>query len=326
MKKETIYARYCSSALWTLLLVSGAVAQEPPVILDVQVENSVLYVGDVTDQSRVARSPVPVTPIAQAQLGNFTRNIFLADVTAINGTRAKGVVAVAFQALRLNTAPAVGAAIADVNRQGINEVVYEFLKADGTSYGTIFGLDLVGSGPLAIIGGTGAFLGARGTGTILDANPVQRVTSQAEDPSMRRINGGGRFRSVFQIYPMFRPEVLVGPNGPVIIHSDYSAITSDRPARRGEILILYAKGLGPTTPSVNPGDRYPREPFAVVNSPVEVLVDGRPSPAINQVGLPGSSDVYHVAFRVPDDTAAGTARVQISAAWVTGSAVPIQVR
>jgi uncharacterized protein (TIGR03437 family) len=125
---------------------------------------------------------------------------------------------------------------------------------------------------------------------------------------------------------MFRPEVLVGANGPVIVHSDYSAITSDRPARPGEILILYAKGLGPTTPSVNPGDQYPSEPFAVVNSPVEVLVNGRPSPAINQVGLPGSSDVYHVAFRVPEDTVAGAARVQISAAWVTGSAVPIQVR
>jgi len=59
---------------------------------------------------------------------------------------------------------------------------------------------------------------------------------------------------------------------------------------------------------------------------VEVLVNGKPSPTINQVGLPGSSDVYHVAFRVPDDTGAGTARVQISAAWVKGSAVPIPVR
>jgi uncharacterized protein (TIGR03437 family) len=125
---------------------------------------------------------------------------------------------------------------------------------------------------------------------------------------------------------MFRPEVLIGQNGPVIIHSDYTAVTPDKPARPGEVLILYAKGLGPTTPAVNPGERYPGAPFAVVNSPVEVLVNGRSSPAINQIGLPGTSDTYHVAFRVPDDTAAGAATVLVSAAWVTGPAVSIPVR
>ena len=143
---------------------------------------------------------------------------------------------------------------------------------------------------------------------------------------MRRSNGGGRGTYVIQLIPMFRPEVLMGATGPVIIHSDYSAITSDKPARPGEVLILYAKGLGPTIPSVNPGDSYPGAPFAIVTSPVEVLVNGKPSPAINQIGLPGSSDTYHVAFRVPDDTTAGGANVQISAAWVKGAAVPIPVR
>jgi len=194
------------SATVLAVLLLPAAAQELPTVLDVQVENSVLYVGDVTDLSRLARSPVPVAPVSQAQLGNFTRNIFLADVTAINGTAAKGQVATMVQVLRLNTAPPTGAAIADANRPAINHVVYEFLKADGVSYGTLWGMELVGAaGGLSIIGGTGAFLGARGSATLLDANPVQRVTSQAEDPSMHRANGGGRFRSVFQIFPMFRP-------------------------------------------------------------------------------------------------------------------------
>jgi uncharacterized protein (TIGR03437 family) len=212
-----------------------------------------------------------------------------------------------------------------VNRQGINQSATEFLKPDGTSYGTIFGLHLAGAGE-TIIGGTGAFLGARGTVTILDANPLQRVTSQAEDPSMRRINGGGRFRAVFHIYPMFRPEVLIGPAGPAVFHSDYSPVTAGSPARAGEILIVHAKGLGRTTPSLNPGDVFPSNPLAVANSPVEVLVNGRSASAINQVGVPGATDTFRVDFRVPDDTAAGNASVQISAAWVKGSAVPIPVR
>jgi len=323
MKRATAFAA-CLAAILHGLSPAPAAAQEPPVILDVRIENSVLYIGDVTDQSRVARSPVPVPPLPQAQLGNFTRNIFLGDVTAINGTPAKGVSAVAFQSLRLNTAPVPGAAMADVNRTGINQAVTEFLKPDGTSYGSIFGLSLVGAGD-TIIGGTGAFLGARGTATVLDANPLQRVTSQAEDPSMRRIHGGGRFRIVFQIYPMFRPEVLIGPAGPAVFHSDNTPVTADRPARAGETLIVHAKGLGGTTPSLNPGDVFPSEPLAIATSPVEVLLNGKSSPAINQVGVPGTTDTYRVDFRVPDDTAAGTASVQISAAWVKGAAVPIQV-
>jgi uncharacterized protein (TIGR03437 family) len=131
---------------------------------------------------------------------------------------------------------------------------------------------------------------------------------------------------VIQLYPMFRPEILAGQNGPVIIHEDYSLVTSAKPARSGEVLILYAKGLGPTTPSVNPGHLYPGAPFAVVNSPVEVLVNGKAAPAINAIDLPGTNDIYHVAFRLPDDTTAGTASVQISAAWVKGSAVGIPIR
>jgi uncharacterized protein (TIGR03437 family) len=153
-----------------------------------------------------------------------------------------------------------------------------------------------------------------------------RTTSQAEDPSMRRVNGGGRGTYLIQLFPMFRPEVVIGATGPVIIHSDYTLVTSDKPARPGEVLILYAKGLGPTTPSVNPGDLYQDSPFAVVNSPVDVLVNGKAARAINAIGLPGTNDIYHVAFRVPDDTISGPASVQISAAWVKGSAVGIPIR
>jgi len=327
MNKETSWKLTCGSVFWTLLLVSGAAAQDLPTILDVQVENSVLYVGDVADQSRLARSPAPVAPVPQAQAGNFTRNVFLADVTAINGIAAKGEVVSMVQVLRLNTSPPISAAIADANRPAANHVVYEFLKADGVSYGTLWGMELVGAaGGLSIVGGTGAFLGARGSATVLDANPVQRVTSQAEDPSMRRINGGGRFRSVFQIFPMFRPEVLLGDSGPALFHADFSLVTAASPARPGETLIVYARGLGPTIPSLNPGGVFPSEQLAVATSPVEVLVNGRSSPAINQVGVPGTSDTYRVDFRVPDETVAGLANLQLSAAWVKGAAVRVPVQ
>ena len=80
---------------------------------------------------------------------------------------------------------------------------------------------------------------------------------------MRRINGGGRARYILQITPSFRTEILIGANGPTVFHSDFSPVTSDRPARPGETLIAYTKGLGPTRPGVNPGDPFPSDPLAV---------------------------------------------------------------
>ena len=77
---------------------------------------------------------------------------------------------------------------------------------------------------------------------------------------------------------------------------------------------------------MNPGDPFPSEPFAVVISPVEVLVNGKSSAALNQIGVPGTTDPFRVDFRVPDDTQTGQATVQLSAAWVKGAAVHIPIR
>jgi hypothetical protein len=100
---------------------------------------------------------------------------------------------------------------------------------------------------------------------------------------MRRVLGGGTGRFLLQIWPMFRPEVVTTSAGPLILHSDWTLVSTAKPAERGEVLIAVAKGLGPTVPGVSPGDPFPSDPFAAVTSPVEVLVDGKSSPAINQV-------------------------------------------
>ena len=315
---------------WAALLLSlSASAQEVPVILQVDVENQVRY-GGLAEPAQIATSPVPVmSSITQL---NFTRPIVIGDIVAVNGSPAKGAMVSLENGVRLTPTPTVplpGGAISDAMQPSVVILSLDFLRSTGERIGSIFSLGFPPPGQPgpggAIVGGTGAFVGARGT-MATAAGITIRTTSQAEDPSMRRVNGGGRGTYIIQLLPMFRPEVLIDANGPVIIHADYAAVTSDKPARPGEVLILYAKGLGPTTPSVNPGDPYPGAPFAVVNSPVEVLVNGKSSPAINQIGAPGTKDTYRVDFRVPDDAAAGTAKVQLSAAWVTGAEVAIRVR
>jgi uncharacterized protein (TIGR03437 family) len=56
----------------------------------------------------------------------------------------------------------------------------------------------------------------------------------------------------------------------------------------------------------------------VVNSPVEVTVNGQDAEVLDAVGYPGAVDEYQ-NFRVPPDTAKGSATIQVSAAWITGA-------
>ena len=124
---------------------------------------------------------------------------------------------------------------------------------------------------------------------------------------------------MFQVIPMDYPQVTG------VFHTDFSPVTPSNPARAGETLIAQATGLGPTLPGVDPGQPFPATPQAV-NSPVDVIVNGKASPVANKVGWPGRVGVYRVDFQVPDGTAAGDATVQLSAAWIQGPATSLTVR
>lgn len=326
--------RLAVSFLCTLIVSVGLFAQEGPSLLQVDVENWVNYGYDVTDLAKLAKSPGPVVAAAPT---NFSMWVSAMDITSINGSPAKGAVVGFTQVVGLTPNPRSGQGIGDMIRNGEQRMAFEFLKPDGSLIGNIYVLGLSGgtpppgsptgvvAGSFAIIGGTGAFAGARGTASPYPRqNP--RSASQTEDPSMRRINGGGKGGFYIQIWPMSRPEVVLTPTGPAVLHLDFSAVTSESPAKKGEILIACAKGLGPTTPGVNPGDSFPNDPLVVVTSPIEVLVDGTASPAINQVGFPGTTDNYRVDFRVPETAPSGMVAIRLSAAWVKGSEVRIPVQ
>lgn len=131
----------------------------------------------------------------------------------------------------------------------------------------------------------------------------------------------------FQIVPAESPEILALPAGPAIVHSsDFTLVTPDKPAKAGEILTLYASGLGPTRPGVDPGKPFPATGLQVVNSPVQVVVNGTAAPAMWAGGYPGAVNTYQVNFRLPDDTASGLASIGLNVAWISGSEVRISVK
>jgi uncharacterized protein (TIGR03437 family) len=228
--------------------------------------------------------------------------------------------------------------VADIVRTGISDYLLEVQQADGTLVGNIHTLGFSGGtspagaplgGNLVLVGGTGAFVGARGqvANLVLPGAAPPRLASVTEDPARRRINGGsGRVRFVVQLYPMARPEIVTIASAPAIFHADFSPVTAARPARTGEVIILRAAGLGPTRPGVTLGQPFPSDLLQEVNSPVEVLVGGRQADVLNKVGWPGAIDTYRVDFRIPDGIPTGLATVQLSAAWIAGSSVQIPIQ
>jgi uncharacterized protein (TIGR03437 family) len=126
---------------------------------------------------------------------------------------------------------------------------------------------------------------------------------------------------------MSRPEIVMTTGGPAVTHSnDFSLVSASKPAAAGEVLSLFATGLGPTRPGLSPGEPFPSSPLAVVNSPIEVTVNGKSAEVLGAVGYPGTVDGYQMNFRVPPDTAKGTAAIHVSAAWIPGAPVNIQVQ
>src|SRR5215831_4777553 len=143
----------------------------PPAILEIDVENLVEYDTDISDWGKVASDP----GVTHAMLPrNFDSATGIADIVAVNGQPAKGTIAFRASGFLMSAAPKAGGAVADITRVSIRTVAVEILQRDGTPVGTIMAVGMGGGLPppgaplaitqtnFAIVGGTGAFLGARG--------------------------------------------------------------------------------------------------------------------------------------------------------------------
>lgn len=317
-------------------LCSIASAQTPQAtILTIETENVVRYAENFanpqqngTSATMGAQTATPATFYPATNIG---------DIVAINGQKSKGAIVARMFWVGLSSNPSGSQGIADVNRFEAMDIVLEIQKADGTAVGTIVLSGITGGAPplgapksaiggsFAVIGGTGAFLGARGqAATVLS---TRRASSTFENPISRRIFPSGLWKLVVQLIPMRTPEVGLTATGPAIVHSsDFSLVTAAKPARAGEVLTLFASGLGPTLPGVEPGQAFTASPLQTVSSPIDVLVNGKAGEVLYSGGYPNTVDNYQVNFRMPDGVASGLASVQLSAAWVVGAEVKISVQ
>jgi len=306
-------------------------------LLKIDIQDYVPYNYDVYDNQKFASAPVltPIVPMGAKAFGFF---VFIGDIVAVNGKPVKGLWTARATGFSFEPNAVPGHSIADLTRGNVIDMYWEILQVDGTPIGTLAASGLTRGSPppgaplsqtgdnLSITGGTGAFLGTRGQAGVIDLGSP-RQASVVEDPASRRTIGGAKRSYVLHLIPMFVPQIVTTANGPAVAHSsDFSPVTASKPAAAGEILSLFATGLGPTVPRVDPGQPLPSSPLASVNSPIEVTVNGKPAEVLAAVGFPGAVDGYQVNFRVPPDTVKGVATIQVSAAWVAGAPVRITVQ
>jgi uncharacterized protein (TIGR03437 family) len=313
---------------------AGAQQLGAPTVLVLDERNGVNYNEDTADVTKFATSSA-IVPVSS--MPSWTNGTGFLDIYAINGQAVKGLHSYRFTKFGLSTtALTPGVAISDVARLSLIQHVWEIQDANGVAIGTIMGQGFA-NGPappgspaaqqssnISIVGGTGAYVGVRGTigGTALPIGlpaVAQRQASVIEDPAYRRVNGGGLARWVMTIYPGDAPQVIS------VAHADTSAVSNARPAVAGELLTLVASGLGPTRPNTEPGQAFPTTPQAQVNAPVNVLVNGRSATITQAIGYPGSFNQYLLYFNVPSGVA-GLASVQLTTGFLAGPGVYIPVQ
>jgi uncharacterized protein (TIGR03437 family) len=336
MKKTTkvLCAGMLALAMWPW---SGEAQTTGAAILRIDIANYVPYTYD-TDIQKFATAPV-LTPASGPGGGRaFQFFVFIGDIVAVNGKPVKGLWTARGTTFSFDPNAAPGHSTADVTRGNVIDMYWEIAQLDGTPIGTLSASGLTRGTPppgapsaqtgdnLSIIGGTGAFLGVRGQAGVIDLGSP-RQASVVEDPASRRTIGGAKRSYVLHLLPMLTPEILISQNGPAVVHaSDGSLVTPAKPAQAGEILSLYASGLGPTFPGIDPGQPFTADPRQVVSSPLDVTVGGASATVLYAGGYPGAVNGYQVNFRVPAGVQSGMANIQLSAAWIAGSQVKIAVQ
>ena len=316
----------------------GLGAQTPPgAVLKIDLKDFVPFQVDVSDYAKLATDPgIVMTATGPHAFGSFST---IADVVAVNGRPAKGTFVDRAGWVRLNPNAQAGQAIADTTRSVLAEWHCEILQEDGTPVGSIAGVGLNGGtappgapsgsagGTFVVTGGTGAFLGMRGQGAFGSGSTVDVRRSAVEDPVNRRLHGGAAMPLILYLIPLSQPEIVATAAGPAVVHaSDNSLVTAAKPAKSGEILTLYATGLGPTRPGLEPGAVFTSNPIQVVNSPIDVTVASQSAEVLFAGGFPGSTNGYQVNFRLPSSVSAGTSSLIVSAAWIAGPDVKIAIQ
>jgi uncharacterized protein (TIGR03437 family) len=121
------------------------------------------------------------------------------------------------------------------------------------------------------------------------------------------------------------PAIFYDSVGGVIVkNSTFQLVRPNNPARAGDILVIYATGLGAVS-GIGTGQIAPSAPLSNT-SPVTVTIGGRDAEVIYSLVSPGFLGLYQTAVRIPSGVAAGNAPVVLRTGNTSSNSVNIAVQ
>lgn len=116
-----------------------------------------------------------------------------------------------------------------------------------------------------------------------------------------------------------------GGSGAVLHASTNEPVTVANPARQGEVVSVYATGLGAVSNPPPSGAPALSDPVSVTVNGATATVSGRPAVVLFSGLAPGFVGVYQVNLRIPEATPIGNATLVITSQGVSSQPVIIPV-
>ena len=113
--------------------------------------------------------------------------------------------------------------------------------------------------------------------------------------------------------------------GAVLRSSDFSPVTEQRPARAGEILSVFATGLGSVTPSVESGEPASSSTLSVTRITPSATLGGISVPVRFSGLAPSFVGLYQVNIEVPAGLASGPQPLVITSGTIASNSVTVQI-
>jgi uncharacterized protein (TIGR03437 family) len=118
----------------------------------------------------------------------------------------------------------------------------------------------------------------------------------------------------------------ISPGVVAALDSNFQVIGASNPARRGQVVQLYANGLGPVSNQPASGDPAPASPLAETKSAPVVMIGGQQA-AVSFSGLaPGFAGLYQINVTIPQNLAPGNQPVTVAIGGQTSKASSIVVQ
>ncbi len=112
----------------------------------------------------------------------------------------------------------------------------------------------------------------------------------------------------------------------ISVHSDYSLVTTQNPARSGEVITLYGTGFGPVTPLPPTGTPAGSSPLSTMNPAPSITINAHNASVLFAGLSPGSVGLYQFNIVVPDQVGVGNLNVQFNTGGLNPNLVTIPVQ